>query len=284
MSILDELITDRTGADVSEWLYLRSKGFARMTEAEKGKWLSGMKGSYNAFDLNRITKAMTYLADLYAQRGYEVSYTPMSITHADGTTDTTWRMTDIPTESQMADILQSLCSFWAAVEQAEASVVELWENSGFGYVDMGASVYVGDYSEMITANGIKALKVALQSDKDLAPVSVTGTGWSTSKTDDSIVATYTVPCGVYQDIQAALDSLVLVCADVNGSFSISAMLSAEMRSGAVIKLGVGTVRWSSIINWAALEAYSFTWNDIESAGFTWADMEQMKMPANGGGT
>ena len=98
MSILESLITNRTAADVARWRALRDKGFDAMSADEKAEWLAGMRGAFNAADRNRITKAMVYLKGLYEQYGRQVTYTPVNITHKDGTTDTTWRMDDIPTD------------------------------------------------------------------------------------------------------------------------------------------------------------------------------------------
>lgn len=278
-TILKQLITDRTQDDVREWLNLRAKGLAAMTEAEKEKWMSGMKGSYNAVDLNRVTSAMSYLANLYRQYGYAVTYTPISIAHADGTTDTTWRLTDIPTDEQMAEFLRSLTAFWAAVETVEGAVIEVWENNGFGYVDMGGSINVGDFAALTAATGVLQIFVTVSS-KQLATITAAGTGWSVTRTDSALIATYTVPLGAYEDLQDALDALVLVASsDEEGSFANATVsLGATLRSGAVVELGAGAVRWSSIINWAALEAYAFTWADIEAAGMTWADLEGLPVP------
>ena len=44
---------------------------------------------------------MEYLTDLLRGYGYNVDYQPVSITHADGTTDTTWQETDEPTYSHL---------------------------------------------------------------------------------------------------------------------------------------------------------------------------------------
>lgn len=278
-TILKQLITDRTQDDVREWLNLRAKGLAAMTEAEKEKWMSGMKGSYNAADLNRVTSAMSYLANLYRQYGYAVTYTPISIAHADGTTDTTWRLTDIPTDEQMAEFLRSLTAFWAAVETVEGAVIEVWENNGFGYVDMGGSINVGDFAALTAATGVLQIFVTVSS-KQLATITAAGTGWSVTRTDSALTATYTVPLGAYEDLQDALDALVLVASsDEEGSFANATVsLGATLRSGAVVELGAGTVHWSSIINWAALEAYAFTWADIEAANMTWADLEGLPVP------
>lgn len=61
MSVLDTLITDRTQADVTRWKTLHDKGWFRMSPEEKVEWSSGLKGTYNASDLNRVTAAMEYI-------------------------------------------------------------------------------------------------------------------------------------------------------------------------------------------------------------------------------
>ena len=61
-TIIDTLITDRTQADVERVKALAGKGFAAMTSDEQAEWLAGMKGAYNASDLNRVGTALNYLA------------------------------------------------------------------------------------------------------------------------------------------------------------------------------------------------------------------------------
>lgn len=61
-TIIDTLITNRTQADVERVKALAAKGFAGMTAAEQAEWLAGMKGAYNAADLNRVETALNYLA------------------------------------------------------------------------------------------------------------------------------------------------------------------------------------------------------------------------------
>lgn len=63
MNILSTLITDRTQADVNRADELEEKGFSEFTESEKAEWMAGMKGYYNATDLNRVGKAVLYLKD-----------------------------------------------------------------------------------------------------------------------------------------------------------------------------------------------------------------------------
>lgn len=90
-NIIDTLITDRTQADVERVKALAAKGFAAMTAAEQAEWLAGMKGAYNASDLNRVGTALNYLAGrLGAICGKSITWTAK----------TDWAVTDIPTASQ----------------------------------------------------------------------------------------------------------------------------------------------------------------------------------------
>lgn len=71
---LDNLIFDRTQSDVSRVQSLTQKMIAgTATEAEKEEWLGGMKGAYNASDLNRVLSAVEYLTDMLYDMGYNVS-------------------------------------------------------------------------------------------------------------------------------------------------------------------------------------------------------------------
>ena len=61
-----QLITDRTKEDVARALKLSEKGLENMTTAELEEYLSGLKGAYNASDLNRVESAVKYIADRFA--------------------------------------------------------------------------------------------------------------------------------------------------------------------------------------------------------------------------
>lgn len=93
-TIIDSLITDRTEADVARVHELAAKGFAAITAAEQAEWLAGMKGAYNAADLNRVGTALNYLA------GRLGSICGSSITW---TAKTDWAATDIITASQAVE-------------------------------------------------------------------------------------------------------------------------------------------------------------------------------------
>lgn len=98
-TIIDTLITNRTQADVERVRELAAKGFAAMTAAEQAEWLAGMKGAYNAADLNRVGTALNYLAGrLGAICGRSITWTAK----------TDWAVTDIITASQASEYRQQI--------------------------------------------------------------------------------------------------------------------------------------------------------------------------------
>lgn len=70
------LITDRTQADVDFVRQLAVKGWAAMTAEERAAWNGGLKGAYNASDLNRVGSAVEYVAGRVKDAGYSVSVSP----------------------------------------------------------------------------------------------------------------------------------------------------------------------------------------------------------------
>lgn len=85
MSIIDTLITDRSQSDVDRALTLSAKGWAGMTAAEREEFEAGMKGSYNATDLNRVNAAMEYLDTRLKAMGYTGGYyQPVEVPHKQG--------------------------------------------------------------------------------------------------------------------------------------------------------------------------------------------------------
>ena len=60
--IIDELIFDRTADDVERVKVLKdqimSEGLDSLTPSEKAEYLAGMKGAYNATDMNRVGTAV----------------------------------------------------------------------------------------------------------------------------------------------------------------------------------------------------------------------------------
>ncbi len=93
-TIIDTLVTDRTQADAERVKELAAKGFAAMSADERAEWLAGMRGAYNAADLNRVGTALNYLAGrLGPICGKSIAWTAK----------TDWAVTDIITASQAAE-------------------------------------------------------------------------------------------------------------------------------------------------------------------------------------
>lgn len=105
MSIIDTLITDRTDSDVNYAAQLAQKGWAAMTVDERTAWIAGLKGSYNAADLNRVGAAVAYVAAELSGIGYSVSVNPK----------TDWSISDIPTSAQMQTYLDDIGAIRAAL-------------------------------------------------------------------------------------------------------------------------------------------------------------------------
>lgn len=105
MSIIDTLITDRTESDVNYAAQLAQKGWAAMSASERTAWSAGLKGSYNAADLNRVGAAVNYVATELADIGYSVSVNPK----------TDWTISDIPTIAQMQAYLDDIGAIRAAL-------------------------------------------------------------------------------------------------------------------------------------------------------------------------
>ena len=90
-TIIDTLITDRTAADVARVHEFAVKGYAGMTAAQLAEWLAGMKGAYNAVDLNRVGTALNYLRDrLTGVCGRDITWQAK----------TDWSITDVITAAQ----------------------------------------------------------------------------------------------------------------------------------------------------------------------------------------
>ena len=107
--MINTLVTDRTAADLARWLDLRNKGYARMTEAERAEWDSGMKGSYNVSDLNRVGEALNYLRDRLAEAGY--------ISSVEFIAKTDWTAADIPTPQEILNYLRYVSVIREALAQ-----------------------------------------------------------------------------------------------------------------------------------------------------------------------
>ena len=126
MSVIDTLIFDRTQADVDRVYALKQKiltgGLTSLTAEEKAEYMGGMRGAYNATDLNRVGQAVSYLANRFTdlpgeleayreEKGvaddelYHVPYDPSTVVVSP---KQNWTVTDIPTNSQVQTYLNNL--------------------------------------------------------------------------------------------------------------------------------------------------------------------------------
>lgn len=134
MSVIDNLIFDRTQADVDRVYELKNKilsgGLSSLTDAEKTEYMAGLKGAYNYTDLNRVGEAVLYLAQQMKTLAEQVSaygeengvggdvsgilpYDPDNIT-VNPKTD--WAVTDIPMQSEMEAYVNDLVALRAQFE------------------------------------------------------------------------------------------------------------------------------------------------------------------------
>lgn len=89
--VLPAMITDRTAADVSEAKRLRDKLLASeaLTDEESARYFAGLRGAYNASDMNRVGAAVRYVANRLNAEGYGAYVEPK----------TDWQMADIVRQS-----------------------------------------------------------------------------------------------------------------------------------------------------------------------------------------
>ena len=74
MSVIDELITDRTQADLDTLMDLLRQDMTAWTETQKDWFRQAVsKGAYNYTDLNRVTAAMEELANQFSILGYSTA-------------------------------------------------------------------------------------------------------------------------------------------------------------------------------------------------------------------
>ena len=111
MNVIEELITDRSEADVDRFHYLNNlwnseSGGWSGTYQELSEWMNGLRGAYNASDLNRVSIAMHYLQDRFHEYGYTVAvHSRMD-----------WTVSDIPTQEEMNTYLTDLSSLRSTFE------------------------------------------------------------------------------------------------------------------------------------------------------------------------
>lgn len=93
-----QLITDRTQTDVEYAQELNAAGWENLTPQQQADYLGGLRGAYNATDLNRVGSAVNYVAGRLIDAGYQVSVNPKI----------NWTENDIPYPSDMAVYLENV--------------------------------------------------------------------------------------------------------------------------------------------------------------------------------
>lgn len=68
------------------------------TDSELEEWFAGLKGAYNATDLNRVGAAVEYVANRFAEYGYTVAVNPKK----------DWSVQDLPTAASMRRYLEDV--------------------------------------------------------------------------------------------------------------------------------------------------------------------------------
>lgn len=120
MSVIDTLITDRAQADVDAVKALSARDMSEWTPAEVTAYLAGMKGAYNASDINRVGQACTYLYNLITEMGYFVpDYSALK---------TDWAVSDVPTSAQMQTYITTIAALkavWSAAQAIPATMDSL---------------------------------------------------------------------------------------------------------------------------------------------------------------
>lgn len=103
------LITDRTQEDVDKLQSLYDKvkdsGWSSLSESELAYWDGIVKGAYNAEDMNRVGKAVEYIAQVLEDAGYTPDVDPK----------TDWAEQDTPTVSQTETYLDNVAEIKSMV-------------------------------------------------------------------------------------------------------------------------------------------------------------------------
>lgn len=136
-NIIDTLVTDRTGIDVSHASEIIEKIKTGTADADDiAEYMAGLKGRYNFTDFNRVEIAVNYIANLlrtspaeiksYADaRGVALTgllvlpYNPMDYFV---TVKTDWNKTDIPTVEDAERYIENVRNLLDAIQSVYPSV------------------------------------------------------------------------------------------------------------------------------------------------------------------
>lgn len=123
--MLDNLITDRTAADVQKWRSLRDKGINGMTAAERAEWDRGMKGAYNYTDLNRVCNALNFVRDRLIDAGYLLGNEFILKTDWDGS--------DVPTTADFSMYIKAVNVIRGAIARSNQTPQQIIDIGSIDY-------------------------------------------------------------------------------------------------------------------------------------------------------
>ena len=137
------LITDRTIQDVDRAEILMAKAWEDMTEEEQAEWSAGLKGSYNASDLNRVGAALNQLRNRLVEVG--------RLSANSFTAREDWSREEIPTVGELAEYLHYVSVVRGALAQLPTTpaVPTVYEPLGYQEANNIEQIIV-DVDDLIT--------------------------------------------------------------------------------------------------------------------------------------
>lgn len=128
--MLENMITDRTLADVQRFLTLGNKGLNNMTAAELEEWNSDLKGAYNVSDLNRVGVALNYLRDRLKNAGYLKGNEFAAVTN--------WNEKNIPSTADFSAYLRAVETIRAAMSRYNTTPATPTDTGSLDYIGANA--------------------------------------------------------------------------------------------------------------------------------------------------
>ena len=137
------LITDRTLQDFQRWLYLRDKGWANMTDAEKAEWQTDLKGAYNYSDINRVSVVLNYLRDRLTESGY--------LGGNEFNLPTTWDSTHVMTDAAFKEYINAVGTVRNAMSHKRTTPDAPQYTGAIDYIEANnIELILPDIDELIT--------------------------------------------------------------------------------------------------------------------------------------
>lgn len=286
MTVLDTLITDRTGDDVEYARDLLRRGLDRMSTAEKETVKSGLKGSYGPTDMNRVREAIEYVDSLAVAAKRDSAYVPVMIPHKvpesfdsmglvtewNQWADKVWIDYDFPSPALWAAHLGNINALWVIARRFVAVVLPRYDPDERGYLKTGTDVEAGKLFQVLDSVGLLELRVSFEGPPD---ITAAGTAWTVTQTETGWIAKLDYSNCPYPDIGDALNALVISC-NADQTVDVAFTLSATLRYDYEVTSGTCLVSWSPYLLWGeATEQYT-TWGGAKPR--TWGQAARGENP------